>query len=211
MIGHFQVAADGPGALADAHPAPRDCCYRLGSLRLSDLVRLGQAMRDTARGAGSMEEVADRMVRHLFDACIDPQTGEREIVLVRMFKTHPFGDLDPELQHAARTIAGPVEPAAATKCLVLLATAGVLPAWNSRHDSGGHKAIPLLSDDFVARIPMISQLIRQFGLPIAHVVQAAPGLMVELDERSYNVFHIEEALGCSYIPAQAQFVVPNGV
>jgi hypothetical protein len=31
------------------------------------------------------------------------------------------------------------------------------------------------------------------------------------ERRNYNVFHVEEALGSPYIPAQKEFVVPYGI
>ena len=56
------------------------------------------------------------------------------------------------------------------QCLTLMATVGENPEWNSRKNSAGHKAIPLPSAEFVAQIPMIAQLIGQFGLDPSMVV-----------------------------------------
>lgn len=185
--------------------------YQLGSLALSDMVRLGRAVRQMNGGADSMEEVANRMVHHFFNAFVDAGTGDKEVALVRFFKTQSYGQLDGELQAAARALVSSEQLKDHTKCLVLMATAGISPEWNSRQSSSGHRAIPLVSEEAVAGIPMIASLIQQFGLPLAYIIDAAPELIIELDERSYNVFHVEQALNSPYIPAQESFVVPFGI
>ena len=92
------------------------------------------------------------------------------------------------------------------KCLTLLGTAGDHPQWNHRRSSIGHQVIPLPSEQMVTQAPMISQLIQQLGLSIRSVVAPAPDMIVDLQERTFNVFHIPAALDSPYIPAQADFV-----
>jgi hypothetical protein len=36
-------------------------------------------------------------------------------------------------------------------------------------------------------------------------------MLVDLEQRQYNVFHVPEAAGSPYIPAQEAFVVPYGI
>lgn len=197
---------------SDAHVAiDKRQTYDLKQFSLSEIVRCGSAVRKMHEQAHSMEEVANILVRHLFENCVDPQTNEQDIALVRFFKTHPFGLLDAGLQAAAQNLCPSTELKSDTKCLVLLATAGMSPAWNTRHKSEGHQAIPLVSKESVSQIPMIAQLIQQFGLELESVISTPSELMVELDERSYNVFHVENALGSPFIPAQESFVEPFGV
>jgi PAS domain S-box-containing protein len=188
--------------------APRKLDLR--ELSLSAVIRCGSLIREMAQDARSMEDVAEKIVRYFYDNCRDP-AGNRDIVLARFFKTHSFGNLETELQAAAQNVFPGAALADETKCLVLLGTAGELPTWNSRHDSGGHKAIPLVSEQSVAQIPMIARLIRQFGLQLGNVVSTPQELMIELDERTYNVFHVERALGSEFIPAQKEFVIPHQV
>ena len=97
------------------------------------------------------------------------------------------------------------------KCLTLLGTAGELPAWNSRATSLGHKALPLASEESVARSPMIAQLITQFGLAIGTLITPAADVILDAEQHTYNVFHVPEAAGSPYIPAQQEFVRPYGV
>ena len=97
------------------------------------------------------------------------------------------------------------------KCLILLGTAGEKPEWNDRSKSEGHKAIPLPSEQFVSQIPMISRLVSQFGLDVNAVIRPDPTLLADLEKKEYNAFHVPEAVGSPYIPAQDDFVIPHGV
>lgn len=156
-----------------------------------------------------MEEVADAVVRRLYDSLED--ADQRNCVLVRFFKTHRFDQLDGGAQHSARAVLGDEVLPPTTKCLTLLATAGDEPEWNDRRLSKGHQAVPLVSDEMIQRFPMISQLISQLGVETSSLLEADPELVVRLDERTYNVFYVPTAVGSAHIPAQQDFVVPHGV
>lgn len=58
---------------------------------------------------------------------------------------------------------------------------------------------------------MIAQLVTQFGLELSALVPAAAGVITEGSEKSYNVFHVADALNSPHIPAQERFVVPYGI
>ena len=183
----------------------------LENFTVGGMLRAGVGVRRVVRGAESLEEAADRMVRFFYDRCVSPENGERTTVLVRFYKTHPYGDLPLDLQLFAERDSGGVKPSAGLRCLTLLATAGDEPAWMSRHSSRGHQAIPLPSADIVRRAPMIAKLIEDLGFDIDAVVRGdvmpdRPG-----DSKTYEVFHVEDALGSPSIPAQQDFVVPYGV
>jgi hypothetical protein len=92
------------------------------------------------------------------------------------------------------------------RCLTLLATVGDERQWNDRRVSLGHQAIPLPSEEIVSRAPMIAQLIQQFGLGIRDIVRPASDVVRNLEGKTYGVFHVAEAAGSPYIPAQAAFV-----
>ena len=119
--------------------------------------------------------------------------------------------LEAELKGFATAAMGGREPWDAMKCLVLMATAGEEAAWNSRHLSRGHRAIPLPSAEIVEQAPMIAQLVRQLGLDIEQVVQPRPDVVGELGGKTYNVFFVPHALGSSAIPAQDEFVRKYGI
>ncbi|HVL32752.1 MAG TPA: hypothetical protein VM600_04135 [Actinomycetota bacterium] len=183
--------------------------YDLRTFSLSDMIRCSATLREIGVGATSLEDVAQRIVRFFHRSFVDPTTGESQFALVRFYKTHPCSDLEPPLLEFAQEILGkPVE--AGTRCLTLIASAGDEPEWNSRHRSDRHRAIPLPSVDIVERFPMITQLIRQFGLDVGDLLTADQSLFIELDQRSYNVFHVENAEGHPHVPAQ-EFVQTYGI
>lgn len=187
--------------------------YDLTNFTQNDMHRCAIAFRNMNLGARSMEEVANRMVRHLYENCVELHTGKSACALVRCFKTHPYRGLARGLQRSARGILKGQPVLNATKCLTLLATVGDEPQWNLRSGSTGHQAIPLVDEDFVKRAPMIARLVQQFGLEISMVLEPMPSLLIDSDRKIHNtfIFHVPEALGSDYIPAQREFIIPHQV
>jgi hypothetical protein len=177
----------------------------IATFGLTEMLRVSTQVRRVAGGAPSMEEATNRICRFLFDEFVDGG-GERQCALVRCYKTHPYGGLPLSLQRFAdRALDGvPAQPA--TKCLTLLATVGEYARWNQRRSSRGHQAIPLVSAALVEKTPMIAQLIRQFGLDISTLLDPTPEILSDLLGKTYGVFHVADALGSPYIPAQRDFV-----
>jgi hypothetical protein len=184
--------------------------YNLKDFTPSEMTRCGITLRKLGADTQSMEETANRIVRHLYSELGDQQTGEPACALVRFYKTHAYGELPPELCDFARGVLGYIPPPT-TKCLTLLASAGERPEWNARHTSVGHQAIPLTSPEFVARLPMIAQLIKQFGIEVETLLTADAATIVDLYQRTYNVFYVPNAVGSPTIPAQAEFVIPSAI
>jgi hypothetical protein len=164
-----------------------------------DLARCGDEIRAIAKTAASMEDAARRTVDVLWNELRD--AGDPACVLVRLYKTHPYGALPADLQTFAAGVLGQ-EASPDTRCLVLLATRGLEEAWNDRARSEGHQAIPLPSVEFVRRLPMVAGLIEQLGLDLADVVHPPTERTVDLAQRSYDVFHVERARHNQFIPAQ---------
>ena len=185
--------------------------YNLEAFTKEEMRHCAIKLRNLDERSRSMEETANRIVRYLYENLVDPRTGKQACALVRFFKTHSYGELSGELQEAAQAILKGRTIIRATKCLTLLATAGDEPYWNSRQASTGHQAIPLIDRDFVYRAPMILQLIQQFGLEVSAVIDTAPTLITKTTHKSFNVFHVPEAVGSPHIPAQDQFVQPYQV
>ena len=158
-----------------------------------------------------MEACARLISRSLYDELRDPE-GERACILVRCYKTHPFGALPADIRRFARKASG--EEATldeSMRCLTLLASAGSQPQWNARSSSKGHQAIPLPSPRMVEQAPMIAGLIKDFGLELADVINPKAEDARNPEGKSYGVFHVERALGSSSIPAQEEFVERYGV
>ena len=99
--------------------------YPLSEFSLADTTRCGAELRNMGENASSMEQVADKIVRSFYDHIVEDNTGARCLSLVRLFKTHPYEDLDPELKRFAVDAFGHEPEIASTKCLTLLVAAGV--------------------------------------------------------------------------------------
>ena len=184
--------------------------YNIERMTLRDMSECGLALRHLGDNASSMEEAANNIIQHLYKAFIG-SSNEQACVLVRFFKTHSYKDLTPDLQEYISEILNTRTVSDNLKCLTMLATAGDLEEWNSRHQSVGHKAIPLANEEAIARIPMISQLIQQLGINPGIVVQPNADFLSDLEQKMYNVFYIPNALNSPYIPSQALFVVPFNI
>jgi hypothetical protein len=185
--------------------------FNLNAFGLGEMARLGAGLRKAGDGVASMEEAASKATRFVFESLVDGSTGPG-CALVRLFKTHLYAELPSNLQEFARGIAGEAPHRPGLRCLTLLGTAGQMPAWNARGGSGGHKAIPLISEESVKSIPMVAALVNQLGLEIKDVV--SPGEEVFLEKSSsslFNVFHVLDARGSPLVPSQEDFVLPFGV
>lgn len=185
--------------------------YDLTEFSLKDMMTCGAALRSMADGATSMEQVANRIVQFLHENLCDRRTNQPSCVLVRLFKTHPYSKLQPALQKVATAAMPDIIRKVDTKTLTLLASAGVIPEWNSRHLSQGHKTIPLPSPEIVARFPMISQLLKTFGVEVSALLAPSPEVILERRRQIYSVFHVAEARESPYVPAQRDFVIPLGI
>ncbi len=182
----------------------------LARFDLNDMIECGRALRKASESASSMEEAACAIVRFLRGALVDRQTGEANCALVRCFKTHSLQQLPPELTGIARGLLTDKGHAQSElPCLTLLATAGDLPPWNDRGSSRGHAVIPLESVEIIERAPMIASLLRQMGLRLEAATESR--LILDADQHTFNVFHVEHAQGNASIPAQSDFVRPYGV
>ena len=184
--------------------------YDLTTFDLGDMLKCSIRLREAALGASTLEASAQRVCRFLYDELHGPD-GQRACALIRCYKTLAYASLEPDLQSFARSALGTEAPRPTMKCLTLMATVGESAAWNSRHFSRGHKAVPLPSPEIVEKAPMISQLIKELGLELGTALQPSPDVVKELAGKKHGVFHVENAVGSPYIPAQQEFVVRYGI
>jgi hypothetical protein len=185
--------------------------YDLSRFGLKEMTVCGGALRRLGEGAASMEEAAARIVDHLHDHLLAGGGAAKATALARLYVTLAFAGLDRELQERAQAALGAEPAAPETKCLVLLASRGAEPAWNSRRRSKDHQVIPLPSSSAIARAPMISRLFEQLGVDLQRLLTPEPALRIGDGGQTHNVFHVEEAKGSPFIPAQKGFVIPYGV
>jgi len=184
----------------------------LAKFDLNDMIECGRAVRKAGEAASSMEEAADEIIQLLRSTLVDGETGEANCPLVRCFKTHPLSQLPPDLEQIAQgSLSDQRSLRPDLPCLTLLATAGDMEPWNDRRSSRGHAAIPLESVEMVERAPMIASLLRQMGLKIETALNPDSRLILDADQHTFNVFHVEHAQGNPSIPAQADFVRPYGI
>jgi hypothetical protein len=172
------------------------------------LSHAGEAIRQIAKEASTMEDAARRVVGFLYED-LRTADGGPAIALARLYKTHPYGRLPHDLREFARATLDH-EPADDVRCLTLLGTRGSQPTWDDRMQSTGHKAIPLPSVEFVHRLPMVAGLVEQLGLELGDVVRPDPTRVAELSRRTYGVFHVPDAAGSPFVPAQ-DFVAEHGI
>jgi hypothetical protein len=181
---------------------------RLADFDVDDVSECSDVLRALGGGVPTMEAAASRIAHYLYDEFAGDD-GARALALARVYKTHPYDRLPPDLQDFAGGILGAAPPPD-LRCLTLLGTAGDLPQWNDRNASEGHRSIPLASEAMVAQLPMVAQLIEQLGLEVSHVIRPDPRRARELSQRTYDVFHVPVALGSPYVPGQ-DFVRAHGI
>ena len=183
------------------------------NLQSAAVQELRRALSFAAVGQTSLEGTSQRIIELIYTALSGEQSGTSQLALARCFVTRPFSALsaNPDLQGTAQELLGGEIPDPTHRCLLLMATRGVEPAWNTRTSSAGHKAIPLGSQLLMERTPMITELMRQLGIPREYYLNRGllPPLTVPV--RSAGCFYIPVALGSPFIPAQDRFVVPYGV
>ncbi|MFO0960550.1 MAG: ATP-binding protein [Isosphaeraceae bacterium] len=200
---------------------------------LSDLVECGMALRRSGAGAASMEEVAQEVVRKLDGWFRIPESGEPACGLVRLYKTHPFGSLPPDLRgDAAGSMGGSGLARPDDPCAVLLGTHGIRPEWSERARSRRRRAVRLASPEASARIPMIRLLARRLGLdtgtraswadPDPLFLNAGEGAAYDFFDDGplpgprpsfpdFDVFHVADAAGSPYVADQDAFVREFGI
>lgn len=176
-----------------------------------DMAKCSLVLRHLGRNTSSMEASSQKIVNYIYQHFCDSQTGENTCALVRLFKTHPYGELEDSLQQSARRLMKGSSPAADMKCWTLLAAAGTQPHWNSRHTAAENTAIPLVSTKLVAQMPAISEIIRQFGLDIPTFLGIEPERFLQLEPAVLNIFHVSEAKGSPFIPEQNSLIIPYQV
>jgi hypothetical protein len=176
---------------------------------LAEMLRWGFDLPRRIAAASTFEEAAQALARHIYDDALSP-AGARECALVRVYATHACATLPPDLK---AFIDGQMQgecQASDLQCLALLGTAGDEPAWNNRHLSRAHQAIPLPSVRRVERTPMVGQLLRSLGVQTEAVVSPRPEMVRGLAAKSYDVFYVPEAEGSAHIPDQ-DFVRRYGI
>jgi sigma-B regulation protein RsbU (phosphoserine phosphatase) len=184
--------------------------FDLRSFGLADVLECSAVLRRLGGGATSLEGAARAVVRYLFDSLIDKEVDAPALALVRLYKTHRFDQLEPDLQDFAARVSPAGAVQADAPCLTLLGTAGEAPAWNDRRQSEGHRAIPVDDPSAVAAMPMVAQLVRQLGIEEGELTQPHPKWFEASRGRSGGVFYVPDAAASAYVPDK-DFVERHGI
>lgn len=185
--------------------------YNFSNFSTVDAIKCGREIRSLGSNAHTMEEAANEIVHFFYDNFIEKQNESKSCILVRLFKTHDYATLGDDLKVFAQQMLDRPGDIQSCKCFTLLATCGVNPEWKSRMSSKGHQAIPLPSVQVLEKIPMMRNMVKQMGLDINSVVVPDPEIIVDLSQKTFNVFHVAKTEGSPYVPAQDEFVKPYGV
>lgn len=175
-------------------------------------------LRAQLGAATCLEQASEILVRGLYSVF------GGATALVRVYTVVPYRDCEPAVQRfvdrsiatMARTSASEPEWGPATPVLALLATHGVKAAWCDRKWSKGHLGIPLLSETFVQGIPMVARLLKELGVQLQWLDDAADVNARRLLGGFNGVFFVGDAAsardnnGRLIIPAQ-DFVAEQNI
>lgn len=184
--------------------------YNQTPFTLRNLAKCSLVLRQFARNSGSMQETSQKIADYIYQYFYDSESSQNSCVLVRLFKTHPYGELDDSLQASARSLMHNNVPPYEMKCWTLLASAGKEPQSNYA-DEAPNIVIPLVNEALVAQMPPISERILQLGLDIPTVLGIADEKMLKMEPKLLNIFYISSARNSPFIAEQNSLVIPYEV
>ncbi len=182
--------------------------FDLASFRLQDMTDCGAALRQLGTDARSLEDAADRITHYLYSNLTTGPQKEPACVLVRLFKSHPYEGLSPDLQAIVNARLGRPPVSTTTKCLTLLGSRGTVSGWNDPALSSRYRVIPLETEAALSMMPMFSQLFAQFNIDLRALHHAMPKLTINRD-RTFDVFYLSNALESPYL--DRAFVIRFGI
>jgi len=165
----------------------------------SSLVALGARIRRIAEHRRwTTDQIAAAIVDLVYEETVP------RLALIRAFHTRAFGALPTDLADRARATSAD-ELSDATRCLVLVGSRGIEPAWNDVTASVAHRVIALSSEAAIRQLPMMAPWLASLRVP--HHRDAAP--VDQLDRT--NVFYVADAVASPVVPVQREFVLRYGV
>ncbi len=177
-----------------------------------EIEALRTALAASIETAPDVATAAQRFVRGFADRF-------ESVALARMFVVTPLHGLPPAERAAAQAFAvaagrpGPLDRGVP---VALLGTAGVVPAWNDRTASAGHRAIPLIDKALVEGAPMVAELLAALQIDLAALRGDAPVGLRPLVGGINQRFYVPDARtavdteGRHIIGAQ-EFVAAHGI
>ncbi|MEZ2227176.1 histidine kinase [Microcoleus sp.] len=184
--------------------------YNQTPFTLRNLAKCSLVLRQLGRNSASMQETSQKIADYIYQYFYDSESSQNSCVLVRLFKTHPYGELDDSLQASARSLMQNKIPPYEMKCWTLLASAGKEPQCNYA-DEAPNIVIPLVNEELVAQMLPISERILELGLDIPTVLGIADEKMLEMEPKLLNIFYICSAQNSPFIAEQNSLVIPYEV
>lgn len=184
--------------------------YNQTPFTLRNLAKCSLVLRQFGRNSASMQETSQKIADYIYQYFYDSERSQNSCVLVRIFKTHPYGELDDSLQASARSLMQNKIPPYEMKCWTLLASAGKEPQCNYA-DEAPNIVIPLVNEELVAQMLPISERILELGLDIPTVLGIADEKMLEMEPKLLNIFYIASAKNSPFIAEKNSLVIPYEV
>jgi hypothetical protein len=164
-----------------------------------NLSALGRRLLNTLGDIPSTFEATAQQICQIVQREIVTPDGQPLFALVRIYRLTRPDEMPTDLRALAGGEVG--------YSMTLMGSAGVEPAWNSRHTSTGHKVVPMTTDTSL----MMRAAVRQLALDVGVEMPLPPSVTPEMtDEPIVRVFYVAQAAGSPLIPAQ-DFVRDYGI
>lgn len=152
---------------------------------------LGSRISTEIKTCPCFEDAAQKFAELMY------QSFSNSIVLTRLFVTVPFGSLPNFNQNFVTELANSAGVRSLlrdnTPVLSLMGTCGQNPIWNSWRNSQGHLGIPLVSENFIASIPMMSRLLKELGLSLEWLDGYGTNIVTRKMGRLSGLFYVQDA------------------
>ncbi len=177
---------------------------RLGDLSPEIYRTFESDLKKSLPALRTLEEIGARATSLLYSKF------KESIVLTRLYATLPHHRLPEGDQRFLQTVPrfARVAPLIGkdTTILSLMGSAGEAHEWNARLNSKGHLGIPLVSQDFVETLPMVSRTFKELGVPMEGLVTVKQGVETSTFGRLGGMFYVEEATKAK--DEQGRFIIP---
>jgi hypothetical protein len=179
-----------------------------------DRLDLERRLQRAIHGSATLEAAAQQYTKTVYQGLSD------SLALLRIFATVRRCDLPDGnrsfVDELAASAGASEQLTDDTLVLSLLGTMGVEPDWCMRGQSKGHTGIPLISQSFVAQIPMIARMLKQLGVDLEWVDRLDTAIVGKTFGVQSGTFYVADAAtavdshGRKIIAAQ-EFVTRHGI
>ena len=157
----------------------------------STITELWASIERKLQEAKALEDAAQAL------ATAEQTRFDESVIIARIFLTVRFDALPAATRAFVQNLAESAGAASGLKgttpVLSLVGTYGREADWKDRRKSKGHAGIPLISSAFVGAIPMISRLLREFGVPMEWVDSHDSEVIVKAVGREAGLFYVDNA------------------